>query len=98
MKRKATMLFAVAVAGGAATTAAADPKPVQVPRTLASGQPACGNVMFKSGPDPACQTFRVILTLVREGQRMKENLPFLRALGSHVDAPLTLAAVERPRS
>jgi hypothetical protein len=99
MKRKATMLFAVAMAS-AAGTAAADPKlPVQRPRTLWLGQPACGNVMFKSysAPiqNPVCPTFRAILALVREGQRIQRDLPFLREFAAPEAAeltdPLTLA-------
>ena len=92
MKHKATMLFAVAIAGG---PAAADPVSDPI-RVLASGAPACGNVMFKSYNQTPCPTLapalRVILTLVREGQRIQRDLPFLREL----DSPsLTLALADR---
>ena len=50
MRRKATFLFAVTLASG---TAAADPTP---PRTLASGAPACGNMLGKYGTAVPCAT------------------------------------------
>jgi len=86
MKRKAMMLFAVALASG---PAAADPTP-STPRRLATGQPACGNVMLKGVEPPACTTLRVIVTTVlQEGEQIRAHLPD--------DRPLTLAMGTRPR-
>ena len=88
MTRKATLLFAVTLAGG---TAAADP--VQ-PRTLATGAPACGNMPAKYGLPVACTTptpapkpkkwtasvtpgelgYAVVMTVVREAKRIGRHL------------------------
>jgi len=88
MKRKATMVFAVAIAG---RTAMADPAPSVRPRTLATGQPACGNVMLKGVEPPACTTLRVIVTTVlQEGEQIRAHLP-------RDDRRLTLAMGTRPR-
>ena len=84
MRRKATMLFAVAIAGPAAAEPAT---PVQ-PRVLATGQPACGNVMLKS---PQGGAVKVILTaIVQEAQQIRRHL-------IEHDPPLTLAMESRPR-
>ena len=76
MQRKATILFAVTLASG---TAAADP--VQ-PRTLATGAPACGNMLGKYGAAVPCTAtvtpselgYSVVMTVVREAKRIRDHV------------------------
>lgn len=108
MKRRATsILFAVATSGVAATVATAEPTEpanqptptAEQPRRLATGAPACGNVMFKSyTPPPPCMTTetKVVLAGARE-----DLAGFRRALAvfeGFLRAPLTVAEARRPGS
>ncbi|HEU0034653.1 MAG TPA: hypothetical protein VFQ53_28710 [Kofleriaceae bacterium] len=74
MTRKTTLLLATAL-GTTANAARADVVPA-APRTLASGAPACGNVMFKQPDPPPCATVRVIADLADAvGQLLTEVVP-----------------------
>ncbi len=101
MKRRATSIL-FAVASTSTTVAVADPPsqdPAKVePRTLASGAPACGNVMFKSyGPRPPCTTTaQVILTVIAKD--LREIASHLAVFDVFADRSLTLAEGRRPRS
>lgn len=102
MKRRATsILFAVASSGTAvavAETPSPAPEPEKVePRRLATGAPACGNVMFKTyGPPPPCDPARVIVTgILEEAARIRRALAVFDV---RVDRPLTLAGARRPAS
>ncbi|MBS1121455.1 MAG: hypothetical protein H6Q90_3683 [Deltaproteobacteria bacterium] len=100
MKIKQTryMLFAVAIANGTVATAAAEPSvPVQAPRTLATGQPACGNVMYKTPEHPACPTLRTIVTVIEQARELGQDLPFVRSPARAARSSLTVALKDRPR-
>lgn len=89
--KRALSLLAVTTLGGAAS---ADTTPVRVvtvaPRTLASGAPACGNVMLKyRAEDPVCPTVRSLRAV---GRKLAAELKKL----DPTRASLTLAPPGRP--
>jgi hypothetical protein len=95
--KHALTLMAVTALGGAASADTSSTQVVAVaPRTLATGAPACGNVMGKYGEDPICRVVRGVA----------RDLRALEALGHKFDAELrnldaqlpslTLPAAPRP--
>jgi len=91
------MLFA------ATTTATAEPTdtaPLVRPRTLATGQPACGNVMSKSVEPPTCVAARAIISaVVMELEEIRDHVLAIGGLGDPVEmASLTLSPAARPPS
>jgi hypothetical protein len=84
-----SLLAVVHLAG----TASADP---EVPRTLLTGAPACGNVMFKyAAPreDPLCAVFENLRDLEELGRKFDAEL----TKRDVKTAALTLAPAPRPR-
>lgn len=82
MKRALT-LMTVMLGGGVASADPTPTAPAVTPRVLATGAPACGNVVSKYGmqpEDPFCPVVR--------------NLRELEALGRKLDAELQKLAVE----
>jgi hypothetical protein len=102
-----SMLFAVVIASGPAV-AAAEPSSssslsvtavtVHAPRPLATGQPACGNVIYKTVESPACPTLRTIRTVIEEARALGHDLPWFRVPGRPGAGSLTVAPEARPRS
>jgi hypothetical protein len=100
MKRRATsILFAVVSSGSAVAVAdSPPPEPEKVePRRLASGAPACGNVMFKTyGPPPPCVNAKVILTgIIEDAAQIRRALAVFDVWS---DRPLTVVEARRLRS
>jgi hypothetical protein len=99
MKRKATILFAVTLAGG---TAAADP--VQ-PRTLQSGAPACGNMLGKYGAMVSCAPDQVPMTYTARVERAPDPMELGRAVvqvivdeAQRIQAHVKAANTRKPRA
>ncbi len=102
-KRAVFVLFAatastVAIADPVAATQRPTPTPSQ-PRTLPTGQPACGNVMFKSVEPPVCTVTRAILAGVfQDLQEIREHVALFDRHVETRTSSLTLAVKDRPRS
>lgn len=71
MKRALSALMIVTAGGGVAS---ADPSAAK-PRALATGAPACGNVMSKyAPPDPVCVVLRDMRALGELARKYREEL------------------------
>ena len=105
--------FVLLSATASTLVASADPAPTQPvkPRMLATGAPACGNLVsnmgYKSyGPKPVCQltatqlaTGRSILAAVEQRiQEIRETAGIFDLVGADRDPSLTLSVEGRPRS
>jgi len=92
-----TLLAVTALGGGTAQADTTTPTTVVAvaPRTLASGAPACGNVMLKarSDVDPLCAVFRQLRELEALGRKFDAELKKLDVK----TAALTVPAAPRPR-
>lgn len=97
--KRALSLMTVMLGGGVAFADTTAPVAVVAvaPRTLATGAPACGNVMFKSyvqqREDLLCPVFRNLRDLEALGRKLDAELKKLDVK----TAALTLPATERPR-
>ena len=101
--RKKTAAIVLFAATTSTAIAGADPTPttpVVQPKTLKSGAPACGNVMYKSyGPPTPCVSMPAMLTAaVQVLRELTETVAVINILPP-ADLPvLTLAEEGRPRS
>src|SRR5437763_13169283 len=105
MTKKTRAAFVLLAATAGTAVAAADPSPnrptaVVQPRTLATGAPACGNVVGKyMQPPPVCKTARTVVTAVREQlQEIRETVAIFNWVTTPDSSSLTVAEVGRPRS
>jgi hypothetical protein len=91
--KHALSLLAVTALGGAASADTSPSTQVVAVRTLATGSPACGNVMLKyTTEDPACSAIRGLRALGRKLAAELEKLaPTRQGMSS-----LTLPAAPRP--
>jgi len=96
--KRALSLMTVMLGGGVASADTTAPVTVVAvaPRTLATGAPACGNVMFKSYVQPEedllCPVFRNLRDLEELGRKLDAELKNLDI----ETAALTLPATVRP--